>query len=320
MLAGGFLAQRGRDAVPQTTRTLDEAVTIDTATRREPSTEGVMGALADEPVTVWTGVHLPPPGQYDRLIVYLALHQQHMVTLTAPGSMLPGALRAWGRIYATVHDGTIAHLSLRPSNGADREGHHEVGVLAYGPDAAGTAAALADDVRAWEQVRDVEPAFDVHLGTEPDAQQHDAAVILKKRHSLIRATWPVRTGPEIVEMRLLEAYFDLIASGQKTIELRCADAKRSAITPATHIRFTCGTRHLVCKVLRASRYDSFEALYEAEDPASINPHTSKAEQLAGIKTLYGPEKLALGAVALEIEVIADQPGPVRLPRQMTGEV
>jgi hypothetical protein len=37
---------------------------------------------------------------------------------------------------------------------------------------------------------------------------------------------------------------------------------------------------------------------------AINPYRSRAEQLAGIEALYGPEKRALGAVAIEIEVPA----------------
>jgi ASC-1-like (ASCH) protein len=85
---------------------------------------------------------------------------------------------------------------------------------------------------------------------------------------------------------------------------RCADAKRLAIEVGSLIRFTCGERTLSVRATRVAHYDSFESPYEAEDAVAINPYRSRAEQLAGIEALYGPEKRALGAVAIEIEVPA----------------
>ncbi|MEU6246088.1 methyltransferase, FxLD system [Glycomyces sp. NPDC047010] len=198
VLAGGFLAQRGRDAVPNTTSALGEAVAIDTASGAGHDPGGVLAVLESAPVGVWTGVHLPPPGQYDRLIVYLALHHQHhLAALTGPRTFLPAALRAWGRIYATVREGTIAHLVFRPSTGTGLDGHHEVGVLAYGANAADAAAALAEDVREWELVRDLDPVFEVVFRAGTAVPQPESGVVLEKRHSHIRASWPGTPGAQV---------------------------------------------------------------------------------------------------------------------------
>lgn len=299
VLAGGFLAQRGRDARPGTFEAVEETISIESPHGLDRDGRTVLDLFAGEPVPVWTGVVLPPPGRFDRLIVFLALHHQGMFTLTAPRDFLPGALRAWNVIYAIEYEGAVAHLALRPSESAD---HYEVGVLAYGPEAAGVAARLADDVRSWEGLRELDPVFTVYPRT-PETDRADLGpVVLDKQHSRIRVTWPAAE-PEPIAMHLHEEYFDLIASGQKTVEVRCADLKRLAVQPGSHIRFTSGGRTLTVVVVRVARYESFAALYASEDAAAINPHRNRAEQLAGIEVLYTPEKRALGAVAIAIERI-----------------
>ncbi|WP_166659569.1 methyltransferase, FxLD system [Glycomyces sp. NRRL B-16210] len=299
VLAGGFLAQRGRDARPRTIEVVDETISIESPHGLGQEARTILDRLAGEPVPVWTGVVLPPPGRFDRLLIFLALHHQGMFTLTAPRDFLPGALRAWNVIYAIEYEGTIAHLALRPSAAAD---HHEVGVLAYGPEAASVATLLADDVRSWERLRELDPVFTVYPRT-PETDRADLGpVVLDKQHSRIRVTWPA-AGPEPIAMHLHEEYFDLIASGQKTVEVRCADVKRLAVQPGSHIRFTSGGRMLTVVVVRVARYDTFAALYASEDAAAINPHRNRAEQLAGIEALYTPEKRALGAVAIAIKRI-----------------
>ncbi|KPC74400.1 hypothetical protein ADL26_11270, partial [Thermoactinomyces vulgaris] len=69
--------------------------------------------------------------------------------------------------------------------------------------------------------------------------------------------------------------------------------------------FRCGERALETRVVRVSRYGSFEELYEHEDPAAVNSLLSRVEQLSGLKELYDEDKRALGAVALEITLISE---------------
>lgn len=49
------------------------------------------------------------------------------------------------------------------------------------------------------------------------------------------------------------------------------------------------------------RVPDFEALLDGEGPSHVNPTATRDQQLADIRTIYGPEKEALGALAIEIE-------------------
>ncbi|MFG2662155.1 RNA-binding protein, partial [Streptomyces sp. NPDC048425] len=48
----------------------------------------------------------------------------------------------------------------------------------------------------------------------------------------------------------------------------------------------------------------FEALLDGEGPANVNPASGREEQLANIRAIYPPEKESLGALAIEIELLA----------------
>lgn len=305
VLCGGFLAQRGRDAPPRTSLALSEGITIESSTDLGIDTGDLLALLASAPARVWTGVMLPPPGRFDRLIVHLALHHQDMFTLTAPRTFLPEALRAWSTIYCITSDAAIAHLALRPSDPADLNGDNEVGVFAYGPGAAGLAQRLAAEVRSWERVRDLDPVFEINPHSRSVDLDESGAVVLDKCHSRIRVTWPAAPESAIIEMRLLDEYFDLVVLGKKTVEVRANDRKRADVQPGSHIRFLCGDRALEARVTGVRRYRNFAALYEAEDAARINPGRSAADQLVGIEELYGPDKRSLGAVAIELCLLDD---------------
>lgn len=67
------------------------------------------------------------------------------------------------------------------------------------------------------------------------------------------------------EMRLHSRPFALIASGQKTIELRLYDDKRKAIQIGDQIRFADSAdpdRQMVVTVKNLYIFDSFETLYQ----------------------------------------------------------
>jgi ASC-1-like (ASCH) protein len=84
------------------------------------------------------------------------------------------------------------------------------------------------------------------------------------------------TEPTVHELNLYRRYFDLVAAGRKSIEVRVRQ-----VTP----------------------YPDFEALLDGEGPANVNPIASRDEQLANIRSIYPPEKEALGALAIKIELI-----------------
>jgi ASC-1-like (ASCH) protein len=44
-------------------------------------------------------------------------------------------------------------------------------------------------------------------------------------------------------------------------------------------------------------------MLDAEGPDQVNPGSPRDQQLANIRRIYGPEKEALGVLAIEIELI-----------------
>ena len=107
--------------------------------------------------------------------------------------------------------------------------------------------------------------------------------------------------PRARHMNLYRRYFDLVASGRKKIEVRVQYANLRNLAPGQYIRFACGRDECLVEVKRVARYDNFEEMLDTEGPANINPDSPREEQLANIRRIYGPEKEALGVLAIEIE-------------------
>ncbi|MET7390514.1 ASCH domain-containing protein [Streptomyces sp. NPDC005529] len=106
------------------------------------------------------------------------------------------------------------------------------------------------------------------------------------------------------ELNLYRRYFDLVAAGLKTIEVRVRYPHLADMAAGDEIRFRIKGTPESCdvRVLRVAAYDGFEALLDGEGPENINPVSSREEQLANIRSIYTPEKEALGALAIEIEL------------------
>jgi ASC-1-like (ASCH) protein len=103
------------------------------------------------------------------------------------------------------------------------------------------------------------------------------------------------------EMNLYRRYFDLVADGSKTIEVRVRYPNLRNLAAGDHIRFVCGRDECLTRVKRVTTYDSFEAMLDSEGPENVNPASPREQQLANIRRIYGPEKEALGVLAIEIE-------------------
>lgn len=103
------------------------------------------------------------------------------------------------------------------------------------------------------------------------------------------------------EMNLFRRYFDLVADGRKTIEVRVQYPNLRKLAAGDHIRFVCGRDECLTVVKRVTRYDSFEHMIDDEGPERVNPDSPREQQLANIRRIYGPEKEALGVLAIEIE-------------------
>ncbi|MFB6601778.1 ASCH domain-containing protein [Streptomyces noursei] len=107
------------------------------------------------------------------------------------------------------------------------------------------------------------------------------------------------------ELNLFRRYFDLVAAGRKGIEVRVRYPHFEDLEARHLIRFRVKGTEETCavRVTRVARYDDFEALLDGEGPANINPTASREQQLADIRSIYPPEKEALGALAIGIELV-----------------
>ncbi|NNG88179.1 ASCH domain-containing protein [Streptomyces cacaoi] len=110
--------------------------------------------------------------------------------------------------------------------------------------------------------------------------------------------------PRVHELHLYRRYFGLVAAGRKTIEGRVKYPRLAGLVAGDVIRFrTKGTEETVdVRVARVGEYPSFEALLDGEGPENVNPTASRAQQLAQIREIHGPEKEALGVLAIGIEL------------------
>ena len=114
---------------------------------------------------------------------------------------------------------------------------------------------------------------------------------------------PAATGVCRREMNLYRRYFDLVAGGRKTIEVRVQYPSLRKLAAGDHIRFVCGRDDAHTIVKRVTRYRSFEDLLDGESPEKVDPDSPRDQQLANIRRIYGPEKEALGVLAIEIELL-----------------
>lgn len=104
------------------------------------------------------------------------------------------------------------------------------------------------------------------------------------------------------ELNLYRQYFDLVAAGTKTIEVRVKYPHLADLAAGDTIRFRIKGTDKTCevKVVRVTEYADFEALLDGEGAASVNPTATRDEQLANIRAIYPSEKEALGTLAIQI--------------------
>ncbi|WP_411151101.1 ASCH domain-containing protein [Streptomyces sp. A30] len=110
------------------------------------------------------------------------------------------------------------------------------------------------------------------------------------------------THARVRELNLYRQYFDLVAAGAKTIEVRVKYPHLADLAAGDIIRFRIKGTDETCEVMvkKVTEYPDFEALLDGEGPANINPTTTRDQQLTNIRAIYPPEKEALGALAIEI--------------------
>ncbi|KUN29226.1 RNA-binding protein [Streptomyces antibioticus] len=107
------------------------------------------------------------------------------------------------------------------------------------------------------------------------------------------------------ELNLYRPYFDLVAAGTKTIEVRVKYPHLADLTAGDTIRFRIKGTDETCevRVIRVTEYADFAALLDGEGPTNVNPSATRDQQLTNIRAIYPPEKEALGALAIEIALL-----------------
>ncbi|MFJ5030622.1 ASCH domain-containing protein [Streptomyces sp. NPDC088560] len=110
------------------------------------------------------------------------------------------------------------------------------------------------------------------------------------------------TTARVRELNLYREYFDLVAAGTKTIEVRVKYPHLADLSAGDVIRFRIKGTDETCevKVKRVTEYPDFEALLDGEGSANVNPTATRDQQLTNIRAIYPPEKEALGALAIAI--------------------
>lgn len=110
-------------------------------------------------------------------------------------------------------------------------------------------------------------------------------------------------------LNLYRQYFELVASGRKTIEVRVKYPHLANLAAGDRIRFHIKDTEETCDVavLRIAEYSTFEDMIDTEGPANVNPSADRARQLANIRAIYGSEKEALGVLAIEIALSSASP-------------
>lgn len=109
----------------------------------------------------------------------------------------------------------------------------------------------------------------------------------------------------IFQADLKRPYFDQVVSGRKRVEVRVRHARWSELAPGERIRFACDDDVCLVTVVKVVVYPSFEELLDAEDADAVIPDTPRDQQLKQLRSIYGPDKEALGVLAIAIE--ADVP-------------
>jgi len=103
------------------------------------------------------------------------------------------------------------------------------------------------------------------------------------------------------EMPIYKRYFDLMAAGHKTIEVRVAYPSNKRLAAGHLLKFTCRGEECLTRIVRIATYPDFDDMFNHEKASAVNPTATREQQLASIRLIYPAEKEALGVIAIEVE-------------------
>ncbi|ANW21984.1 ASCH domain-containing protein [Streptomyces clavuligerus] len=110
--------------------------------------------------------------------------------------------------------------------------------------------------------------------------------------------------PREHSLTIRKPYLDLIASGAKTIEVRVGYPKIRRFAPGDILTIICADESVTTRITAVREYESFAAMVDAEDAAAIGgPGMTHDQLVAAIRSIYPPEKEALGVFALHLALV-----------------
>ena len=152
----------------------------------------------------------------------------------------------------------------------------------------------------------------IHMVPGPDEcivlQQHgwrlDAAMPAAYHPSLVTQQWSIDLDEKYAmrHMRVKQRYLDLIASGEKTLEVRVGYPSVKNIKVGERIRLMSRDRAETIQIEDVRMYGTFRAMLDAEDANRIVPGSTKEEVFSLLKEIYPADRESLGVVVLQVSV------------------
>ncbi|MEU5914841.1 methyltransferase, FxLD system [Micromonospora sp. NPDC047527] len=144
------------------------------------------GVLAGERAELWSGVTIGNGASFADLHLWFAWFLPGFCRLAADEGTDLAAERLWFP-FGVVHGAGFAYLALRPA--PEGEGF-EFGARAFGPDGERAAAAMVEQIRAWDHDgRDVEPRFGYWPADSGHTHIPSDAAVMDKTYGVISISW-----------------------------------------------------------------------------------------------------------------------------------
>ncbi|WBC05316.1 methyltransferase, FxLD system [Micromonospora sp. WMMA1976] len=184
----------GDDARRQVPITPEQDVVLQVHKEQDVDAAALADVLDTERRKVWTDVFFPPMVPYEWMDLWLGCRLDNAIMRmnVQPVAIERGAVAPmfpWGAM-ATTHGADLAYLTIRPApTRPDGTRLYEVGVIGHGPDGAGLAHQISEEIRTWDATyRSRTVRFEI-----PDAPvEADPSVgrfVLPRPHHPIAVIW-----------------------------------------------------------------------------------------------------------------------------------
>jgi len=101
-------------------------------------------------------------------------------------------------------------------------------------------------------------------------------------------------------MWIKRRFFDLILSGEKTLEVRVLYPNLRSMQKGELVNLN---NQATIRIRDVRKYSTFEEMLSKEEASRIVPGSNREELLSLLKSLYPPHKEQLGVLVLEVEPV-----------------